>query len=130
MRLGRTAGASPTSVAGAGRWPHERPPHLVALLPKGGTDDRRPIVRLSVLYQLWATALAGLVRDWLRGAGVLGAGAAAAADTLAGLLGLKLDEAHAWDEPLVGLASDFSKLCFFIRHATAAAGIGTPARPT
>lgn len=48
----------------------------------------------------------GVMRDWLRNAGVLRAAPGAAADTLAGLLGLELDEAH--PEAVVGLAVDFS----------------------
>lgn len=61
---------------------------------KGGTAgplDRRPIMLLLVVCLSWAVARAGLQWDWLHGAGVLRAGAAAAADTLAGLLGLELD---------------------------------------
>lgn len=45
--------------------------------------DRRPIVLLPLRPG------AGLMRDWLRGAGVLRAGPLAAADKLVGLLGLQ-----------------------------------------
>lgn len=100
------------AVERVGKRPPEWPAHRVALLPKGGTGDpldRRPTVLLPVVYRLWAAARAGLMRDWLRGAGVLRAGSMAAADALAGLLGLELDEDHALGQPVVGLALDFSK---------------------
>lgn len=62
---------------------------------------------LPLLCRLWAAAGAGLMRDWLTSAGVLRA-RPAAADALAGLLGLELDEAHAARVPVVRLALEFS----------------------
>ena len=62
-----------------GVWPGGLDLNLVAMLPKGGSDepgDRRPIVLLPVVYRLWAAARAGPLRDWLKVAGLLGEGAA------------------------------------------------------
>lgn len=84
----------------------------MALLPQGCTPapmDRRLVVLLPVVYRLRAAVRGRVMRDWLRGAGGLRAGAASAADSLAGLLGLDTDLAHADGEPLVGLALDFSR---------------------
>lgn len=83
-----------------GRWPVDRPAHLVVLLPKRSTPapmDRRPVVSLPVVYRLWAAVHGRGMRDWLREAGVLRGGGMLAADTLA-------DEA-----PLVELALDVYK---------------------
>lgn len=70
------------------RWPVSWPAHLVALLPKGGMAapmERRSVVLLPVVYRLWGAVRGRVMQDWLRGAGVLRAGAASAADSLAGL---------------------------------------------
>lgn len=74
----------------------------------GRTSDRSccPIVLVSVVYRLWAAARAALMRGWLRVAGVLRERPLAAADALAGFLGLELGEAHMLGEPMVGLALD------------------------
>lgn len=69
--------------------------------------DRRPIVLLRVVYQLWTAVRGRTLREWLRIAGVLRAGATSAVDSLAGLLGLGIVLANAEAVPLVGLALDF-----------------------
>lgn len=49
------------------------------------------------------------VHDWLRSAGVLRIGPSAVAEALAGFLGLELDEARLAEDPVVGLALEFSQ---------------------
>lgn len=98
-----------------GTWPRDWPPHLVAMLPKEGSGDpldRQPLVLLPVVCRLWAAPRAGVMRNWLRSAGVSRAGPGAAADTLAGLLWLELGKAHLEGDPIVWwLALGFSKSC-------------------
>ena len=51
-------------VETTGVWPDDLGEARVVMLPKGGSDDpsdRGPIVLLSALYRLWATARARLM---------------------------------------------------------------------
>lgn len=84
--------------------------------PKGGTHDpmdRRAVVLLPVVHRLCAALRARLMRDWLREAGVLRAGSAAAADSLVWLFGLELEMAHADDDPAVGILQVIRPLTAF-----------------
>jgi len=98
-------------VEAGGKWPAAFEVNVVALLPKKGTrapDDRRPIVLLPVVYRVWAACRAQPLRAWLRGAGLLSSGPAAAADYQAGLRSLTAPRAHADGDELAGLAVDWS----------------------
>lgn len=66
---------------------------------------------LLVVYRLKAALRAWVMRDWLGSAVVLRAGshATAAADSLAGLLGLEIAAAHEGSDMVAGLALDLFK---------------------
>ena len=118
-----------------GRWPEEMGPNLVAMLPKGGTDDpmdRRPIVLLSTVYRVWAAVRAAQMRCWLKQCGVLApTGPERSAEGLAYSLALEILVAQAEEERLAGVAYDWSK-CYdrlplrLLREVAEAAGV--PAR--
>ena len=96
-----------------GVWPGGLDLDLVAMLPKGGSDepgDRRPMVLLPVVYRLWAAARAGPLRDWLKVAGLLGdGGRRRSAESLALGTAVEIAVVRALDLALAGLAVDWSK---------------------
>ena len=99
-------------VEAEGTWPEDLSHNLVALLPKGGSEDpgdRRPIVLLATVYRIWAARRAVPLRKWLRQHGLLRQGAAAAPDAKAGELAFLISRARVSKKALSGLAVDWSK---------------------
>ena len=95
-----------------GRWPEVMRLALVAMLAEqgaGALKDFRPIVRLSIIYRVWATNHGGRFREWMRRNGVIRQAAGSGAGEQAYDLAMQLALARVRGEALSGVAVDRAK---------------------